>query len=292
MKYTLTLSLIAVIHLTGSAQQSDVPVIQFQNTLIQTNPATAGLNYKRALNAVYHLGKLRYGHYNVSTNINYAARLDSSRSAIGISYMIDNWYELERTQAVLVHYAHHFRIGASSVLSVGVSGGVRLQKYDYYWIAAQTPNDPLLPSNVNQAQFQCNLGIAFHRKNLNTGVSVTQINSPKYKIGKNTTQTVAPDYWVFADYTFQLPANFELRPQIQVVTDGVRLRPYTSLMAIYNKCIWAGANYAYGPYFGGMAGVDIRQKIRIGVSYSLHQSEPHTRPDGQMFEVVLAYLLK
>jgi len=295
MKKKLALSLISFLHIIGYSQQSDVPVILFQNTLIQTNPATVGLNYKQALNAVYHQDHL-ISDYNVSANLNYAVRPDSARYGIGLSYMYDNWYDYgikdERTQVLLLHYAHHFRLGGSSVLSIGVSGGVRFQKFDYYWIVSQSPTIPLLSSNEKQARFQCNAGIALHLKNFNTGFSVTQLNSPKYNIDKNSYTIVKPDYWFFADYTFVLPARFELKPQLQVVTDAAEVQPYTSLMVTYNKRFWAGANYAPDLYAGGMAGIAIREKYRIGMVYGTYNSKLYNSKIGRMFEVVLAFVLK
>lgn len=206
--------------------------------------------------------------------------------------MYDNWYTSARTQVLLMHYARHFRLGKESVLSFGISGGLRSEKFNYFWIASNSPSDPLLPDNEKQRRWQWNAGLAFHSRNLNVGFSVTQLNSPKYQIGKNSYLIAKPNYWFFADYTIVLPARFELKPQLQIVTDATKIRPYASLIATYNKRVWAGGIYAPELYTGGMAGIDIYKKYRIGFMYGTYKNKAHYKHTGKMFEVLLAFFIK
>lgn len=268
--------------------QSDVPITQFWNTLMQTNPATAGLNYRHAAHAVYHRDGYNYN-TNYGINLDYGMRLDSINSGIGITYAF-NLSPNVGSHQFLAHYAYHFHL-KGSILSLGASAGVRALYQAS--LASHPPAGSSFQDDYASSGFQFNAGIAYHWKNLNAGISSTNMNSPSlsYRDGHGTVR-FAPIYWFFADYTFQLPANIQLRPQFQAMNNGTTYWNTFSLMAIWNKQVWAGVNYNNHVYFSGMAGVDIREKYRMGVSYGQSSSGVPGWGTSRSVEVVLAYLLK
>jgi type IX secretion system PorP/SprF family membrane protein len=269
---------------------------QFWNTQLQTNPATAGMNYR--YNAYLTYDNQRFNPGQINANAGYAMKIDRIKSGVGISYAYRN-YSFDHTQAAMLHYAKHFQLGAS-LISVGAAGGVRTYSADWDKL---TYGDMIMDSTVIQTStrprgtydpaLDVSAGIAYQWNELNVGFSVTQLNSPRFGDTENGfINSTVPLYWFSADYTFQLPAKIDLRPQYQLATDGKWTTHQASLMAVYNKRLWAGINYRSEKTIGGMIGYDIREKFRLGAGYNFTKSQLNNGTTYGSVQVVLAWTVK
>jgi type IX secretion system PorP/SprF family membrane protein len=288
---TLLVSLLLPAALCG---QQTVPFAQFWVTQLQTNPATAGLDYKHHAYMTYNSAD--FGDQ-LNANAAYAMKINRINSGVGVSYSFDASNRgTQYSQAALLHYAYHFDLGQST-LSLGASGGVRFYALDWDkmtygdLIAPQTPNDPLLPTrNDHDASFDASTGIAYKWKDLHAGFSITQFDQ-LFVRNENSLFNAVPLYWLSADYTFHLPAKIDLRPQYQVMTDHITFHHMGSLTATYANKLWISANYRHDYSFGGMIGYDIKERYRMGFGYNLLEVGLLSKRQSS-FQIVLAYLLK
>jgi len=300
MKKCLITTCIVTTGFMGLAQY-DAPITQFQSTLMQTNPAMTGYRNKHEANVLYQdqPGNRHYSDYR-SVNANYAMRLDSINSGIGVSYSY-NEDGFSSTHTAMLHYAYHFR-WRNSGLSLGASAGVRTLSYNTDWIAPQTPNDPYLISGEFVPQLNLNTGIAYHWKDLNVGFSVTQVNEPKFKDRhSNLRFDLAADYWLFADYTFHLSPSFELRPQVQFSRNSMYWNSaLLSVIASYEKKLgidtkfFLGVNCDPKRYVGPMIGIGIdRFRLTGSYNFDIVSNDPfYYDMNNTSVEIGLSYQIK
>jgi type IX secretion system PorP/SprF family membrane protein len=276
---------------TGNAIGQQEPAItQFWSTYASTNPATTGLFYKHAANAHYRNQWDGVNGAPNTLNLNYAMRLDAIRSGVGIAYRHDA-IGFNRQHKFLVNYAYHLKL-KETVLSFGAAGGIEFFRIkNDFFIPPTTINDPSLPSsNSKDATFTSNIGIAFHSKVLNAGISCTQLNAPKFLLS-GSTYSAARHYWFFLEHHHEFTDDLSIQPRIQIVTDGVKNTYMASLMAVLYKNWWFGANYSVDQYIGGMLGYDFFGRYRIGYGYDYTTNKLSNASKGT-HEIVLSYLIK
>lgn len=263
----------------------------FWNQYMHTNPAMTGAIYKHQANAQWRNQWTKVNGAPTTLWLNYAMKLDSINSGIGVSYEYDV-IGFNKQHTALVSYAYHIPI-KKMVLSLGVSAGTCSIVFDTQgMIFPQNQNDPNMP--VGQTFFQGDLGIALHGEKWNAGVSSTQL-SGYFNRGKSYNPT--PHYWLFGDYTFHLGENWRLTPRFQLGTDLIKAFTTTALIASY-KNLWFGAtglNVYSGNGFelGPMIGYDIVGKFRLGYTYEFGINTAfQSLKNNATHEILLSYQLK
>ncbi len=291
MKQLNTLLFAILCLFAGNAIGQQEPAItQFWNTYASTNPATTGLFYKHAANAHYRNQWDGVNGAPNSLNVNYGMRLEKIKSGIGVVYRHDA-IGFNRQHKFLANYAYHLKL-KETVLSFGVAGGVELLSIKKSAFITPTPvNDPSIPTpGGRDAAFTSNVGIAFHSKVVNAGISCTQLTAPKFLLNTST-YSATRHYWMFLEYHHEFTDNLSIQPRIQIVTDNVKSTYMASIMAVLYQKLWFGVNYSVDNYIGGMIGYDFQGKYRIGYSYDYTTSKLSTVSKGT-HEIVLAYLIK
>lgn len=275
------------INLVAFSQQA-MSTTQFWSTNLHNNPAVAGLNYRHEANALY---RNQWDGVNGAPNglfVNYSAKVDKIHGAAGISYDLDA-IGFNRQHTVLAHYAFHLPI-KSSILSFGVSAGTMTLGIKPDWVPPTTSSDPALPQESTRTDFTSNVGVAFHAPQWNAGFSISMLNEPFFRMANNVKFNTVRHYWLYADYTYNVTDHFSLKPQIQFITDAVKITHNACVRAqIWN--FWTGITYSHENYVGGIIGYDFKGKYRIGYGYDITTNKLSSVSKGS-HEIVLSYLLK
>ena len=296
IRFFITL-LTGLILSTNSNAQQEPRSAFFWNNYMHTNPAMTGSVYK-------HHANVQWRNQWVNTNgapttlwLNYAMKLDSINSGVGVSYEYDV-IGFNKSHTALLSYAYHLPI-KNMFLSFGASAGVKTMKIkgtDFIF-SSQAPQDPLFfeDRQLNPV-FQCDFGLALHAENWNIGLSATQLNGSKFRDPYFPLKN-EPHFWLFADYTFSLGEKWKLTPRLQSYTDGNRICSSLALIAEFNDNLWFGVagsipsnggRYAIGP----MIGYDIVGKFRIGYTYEFWFSNSPSLYNDGTHEIILSYQLK
>ncbi|WP_343634506.1 PorP/SprF family type IX secretion system membrane protein [Fluviicola sp.] len=298
MKLRTVILLSALFTTLFSFSQQEPTSTLFWNNYLHTNPAMTGAVYKHQANVSwkdYPLVKpFASMPYEQTIFANYAAKIDKINSGIGASYRYDSQGFLQM-QTALLSYAYHIPI-KSMFLSIGASGGIKTFNY-----TLPDPSDPNMVSKTWRLSpaFTTDFGIALRHEKWNVGLSTTQWNRPVFHVK----DSVGYDYrffahfWLFADYRFDLGANWSLTPRAQVVMDNIDFATNIQLMAAWKQNLWFGAGaqlsgtnlYAINP----MIGYDIKGKFRIGYTALIRTNKtPFTYFKTLTHEVVLGFMLK
>lgn len=178
-------------------------------------------------------------------------------------------YNIESSLLIKANYAYDFQVLETSILSFGVSAGTTFYKNslsDYEISDAIDPNFEF-PADIKFNSLDGNAGVFLHSPRLSTGLSLTfkkQIDGGggftfptiltgvlAYRIINNDVLIITPNFMV--DYVSN---HFSSIPGLQLE---------------YKNIVWGGyQNFDFKDLHAIMLGVDIKQKIRIGCSYSFN----------------------
>lgn len=273
-----------------SFSQQDPRAGFFWNQYMHTNPAMTGAVYKHHANAQWRNQWTKVNGAPATLWLNYAMKLDSIHSGVGVSYEYDV-IGLNKQHTALASYAYHIPLN-KLFFSMGVSVGSLTMLFDKTGFT--DPNDPALP-NSSQTFFRGDLGIAIHGERWNAGLSGTRLNG--YFTRKSNGYDITPHYWVFGDYTFQFGENWKLTPRVQLGTDLLKSFSTVALIAGY-KNLWFGttvlnATGGNGFELGPMIGYDIVGKFRLGYTYEFGVNTSFDALEGNAtHEIILSYQLK
>lgn len=295
LKQTWITTTFLVVFLHVSNAQQEPRSAFFWNNYMHTNPAMTGAIYK-------HQGNIQWRNQWTKVNgapttlwANYALKLDSINSGVGVSYEYDV-IGLNKSHTALLSYAYHIPI-KKMFLSVGASGGLKTMRLDASELVFSTPEPAYETRNYNPV-FQCDFGMALHAEKWNVGVSVTQLNRAKFK-DPYLPYNNAAHLWVFADYTFTLGEKWALTPKLQSYTDWKQLCSTVALQATWKERLWFGATATSGGYsfngfeLGPMIGYDIAGKFRVGYTYEFGiRTTFNGIKNNGTHEIILSYQLK
>lgn len=288
----IQLVIFLVLSIFSNAQQ-DPRSSFFWNNYMHTNPAMTGAIYRHHANAQWRNQWTKVNGAPTTLWLNYAMKLDSINSGIGVSYEYDV-IGLNKQHTALASYAYHIPI-KKMFLSLGISAGIVNISFNSKDFVFNDPNDPIIPSS-NQTFFRGDLGIALHGEKWNAGLSCTKLNG--YFTRSSGPYDLASHYWLFGDYTFQIGESWKLTPRTQVGTDLKATYSMVALTAFW-KNLWFGATAANlhtgrGFELGPMIGYDIVGKFRIGYTYEfgINTNLSSVLQNNATHEIIFSYQLK
>jgi len=271
MRYLITLVLFSF---SAAAIAQQEPLISmFWNNYAYFNPAMSGLEYRHQASVNY---RNQWNGVNGAPNSilgGYNAKIDRIHGGAGIYGMYET-IGYNRVSKGLLNYSFQFKTGEEAVFSAGLGAGFRHLADNGSHFSQQSAS--YIP---DQTSLNVNAGVAFHWRNLNAGVSITDFTS------------IYNQFWIFADYLFDLSPNFGLRPAVLVRADGAGGFSEFTLRGIVKQHYWIGVNFNPDRHIGGMIGWDIKGKFRVGYTYEHTLGYLSTTSKGT-HEAVLGILLK
>jgi type IX secretion system PorP/SprF family membrane protein len=265
--------------------QEDLRSVMFWNNYGHYNPAFSGLTHR-------HLGTVSYKNNNSdfgSSNMimaGYGTAIKALHGGLGVNYMYDhvNYGQgvVTGIQKLNLNYSYHISVGDSGTLAVGLGVGFTTFHNNYREILGSS-----MPFAEKGSTFDLNAGLMYVNRKWMLGISSTRINEPTYS---HLDFKERSTFHLMSAYTFNLGTRFELKPQLLVSASRYETAFNLNLMTTYKKQIWLGASC--GTRMASvMAGWDIREKFRIGYSFSYNWDRvPNSTYNGH--EVVLGILIK
>lgn len=292
-------SLIALFLTFNLTAQQEPVYSQYWNNYMNSNPAMTGANYKHAASVLWKdswVEEYSWLPRQTTLTANYAMRLDSIRSGVGLSYRYDAW-GYSRTQTCMASFAHHIPLG-DMILSMGVSAGIT--KYEFNGAIFMTTTGPQSPRISNNPQFTTDVGLALRHEKWNVGLSVTQLYPAKFEAENvGFVYELAPHAWLFADYTFDLGSNWKLTPRTQLTADENYITDNFGVTATtLNGNLWFGVQSRNlflknsNKWICPVIGYDFYGKYRIGYAMNISTDSNPYEHNHIYHEVNLSFLLK
>jgi type IX secretion system PorP/SprF family membrane protein len=281
-------------------------VSYFMYDYARTNPGSLGSSDMVCATLIQKSAFMNFPGHPVDyyANIEMPFNLLGAKHGVGISFLNDiignyNNFNLK------LGYAFRFNVG-DGTLGIGVSGSFIQNKLDGTWVGTPT-YDPSTDPNIPDAKSDgkgvgISAGLFYKADDIYFGASVLNAYAPdiEYKgtSGSTTTGTTTakeilrPHYYVTSGYYLQLtnPA-FELRPAINLYSDGTIVTFDLNTTLTYNKKIWGGVSYRAGSAVIGMMGITILDGLKVGVAYDFQTSDLNRYSNGSL-EVLVNYCFK
>jgi type IX secretion system PorP/SprF family membrane protein len=226
-------------------------------------------------------------------------------SGVGLTF-INDVLGYEKNYGMSAAYAYRMDIkNGDAKLGIGVSAGFLNKSMN---VTSDDPNNPsgwvtpedapgtdaAIPNTKESAMtFDLGFGLYYKAEKLYLGLSSTHITQSKLKYSKGK-PSYTRNYFLTAGYDITLPnPSFELLPSVLIVTDGrTSVFDFNSII-VYNKRVWGGVSYRLKTAIIGMVGIELKNGINIGYSYSFetfdvmrYNSGSHEIRIGYCFNVV------
>lgn len=225
-------------------------------------------------------------------------------SGVGIRLVNDKTGQLQTT-AVSLSYAYHVKINKTTILSIGVSGGMAYQALDGSKLIAPQGsyegivdhNDNYLPETlVSDIIPDLNSGIVLKSKKFELGISALHLLGQAFEYPTSAGSTsiqYSPTGYVYLSYLQKLGSNFHLRPTVLLKSDDIESMADVNLLLDYKNNLILGASFR--GYLANqtdaviiIAGWNISERLGINYSYDITLSGLSAVSQGS-HELTIAY---
>ncbi len=295
------LSLFALGIFKAEAQQ--IPVLnQYVFNPYLYNPARAGETDFNRISLHHRSQWVEMPDAPITNILTYDMPLRGSNVGIGGMIFSDETHIINNYGAQ-ISYAYHipFNDDKTHRLSIGVSGGILNQRFDFLKANTETEVDPvLLNETENTVTIDLAAGINYKNGGLNIGFSAPQVlgNSLAYREPTNTENvklSLERHYLLSASYLHKF-GKISLEPVVLGrFVQGLPFRLDGNLVLGYNDMVWIAGGYRSGTDLGTAAGISgsvaVRAKERFTISYTFETpGDSENRSDlGNSHEFGVSY---
>jgi type IX secretion system PorP/SprF family membrane protein len=218
-------------------------------------------------------------------------------SGVGLTFM-DDRLGFEKNMSFNLSYAYRLELGKGK-LGIGLNIGLLSRALNGKWVIPDSDNhipasqDPSIPDEqVTSTTFDMGLGLFYSADKLYAGFSTTHLLEPTVDFGSGALMHMQRHYYATAGYLLKLSNPvFELQPSIFAKSDGASFQMDVNMLLLYNKRFWGGVSYRLGDAVAVMAGTELPNGLRVGISYDFTTSAIGAYSNGTV-EFMLGYNLE
>ncbi len=262
------------------------------------NPAYAGLDNSLSITGVYR--KQWAGLEGSPSNQNLNAHLPWYYLGGAIGIQLDNdILGAERNTQISMAYAYHLKLSRTSILSIGLDGGVVQKTLDGNQLRAPegtfdpegnliSHNDNFIPQGIESAIAPtARAGVYFQSKNIEIGISANQLpelTADFNTIGVTKFQFLRNYFAIFA-YNLEVSDNLALKPSVYFKSDLTEHQLDFSIIGRYNGNIFGGVSfrgYSQNTLDSVVftAGLKVSEKVTVAYAYDLTLSNLSSVSNG------------
>lgn len=218
-------------------------------------------------------------------------------SGVGLTFT-DDRLGFEKNMAFNLSYAYRMEIGEGK-LGIGINVGLLSRALNGKWVIPDSEihipasQDPAIPDEqVTSTTFDMGLGVFYNTDNFHAGFSTAHLLEPTVDFGSGAMMHMQRHYYATAGYLFKLSNPiYEVLPSVFAKSDGASYQADVNVMVLYNKRFWGGVSYRLGDAVVVMAGTELPNGLRVGISYDFTTSAIGAYSNGTV-EFMLGYNLE
>jgi type IX secretion system PorP/SprF family membrane protein len=279
--------------------QQDPQFTQNMYNLLAFNPAVAGSQGMLSATAINRQQWMGFDGNPKTTlfSVHSPVKPFGISSGAGLTFM-DDRLGFEKNMGIELHYAYRMDLAGGS-LGIGVNAGLLSKALNGKWVIPDSDNhipasqDPAIPDEqVSTMAFDLGLGLFYNTDRLYAGVSVAHLHQPLIDYGSGAMTRMVRHYYGTVGYLIKLPNPvWEIQPSLYFKTDGASSQIDVNTMVIYNKKFWGGVSYRLGDAVAFMAGTELTNGMRVGISYDFTTSAIGAYSNGTV-EFMIGYNLE
>lgn len=218
-------------------------------------------------------------------------------SGVGLTFT-DDRLGFEKNMSFNLNYAYRLELGEGK-LGIGLNIGLLSRALNGKWVIPDSEihipagQDPSIPDEqVTSTTFDMGLGFFYNTDKFYAGFSTAHLLEPVVDFGSGAMMNMERHYYGTAGYLFKLPNPiFEIQPSLFAKSDGASFQADVNVMLLYNKRFWGGVSYRLGDAVVVMAGTELPNGLRVGISYDFTTSAIGAYSNGTV-EFMLGYNLE
>lgn len=214
---------------------------------------------------------------------------------VGVAFHTDKTGPLRRS-GLTGSYAYHLPLTRTINLAAGAAVGLIRNSLNSTELEFTNPNDPLIGSgNLNNNQFDLNLGLWLYARNFSVGVAAAQLleGAGSFRTPEDNRAAfgLQRHYFITGSYRLEPTETLDIIPSVMVkLASPSPASIDASVRAIYDERFWVGASYRHKDALVGMVGVYISPLLDVSYSYDATLSSINRVSSGT-HEVVLGFKL-
>ncbi|MGK0387725.1 MAG: type IX secretion system PorP/SprF family membrane protein [Maribacter sp.] len=298
----ITIILFVAYSFVADAQQ--IPVLdQYMFNPYLYNPARAGDSGFGNLNMTNRLQWVEMPDAPLTNIVSFDMPLKNENVGIGAMLFSDETHLINNYGAMFT-YAYHIAFSETKDhrLSIGLSGGVLNQRFDYLKGNVEEEIDnALLNETENTINFDFSAGINYHFKGLNVGFSVPQILNNKLEYREpanleNVAFSLERHYLVSASYKAYIAGKFSVEPLLLArMVKGLPVQLDGNVLLGYNDMVWLGVGYrsvnsiSNASAMHASVAVRVKERFNVAYTYETHLSSQARGDLGNSHEFTVGY---
>jgi len=275
--------LLALFMYSQISAQTDVQISYFMNNELSFNPSFAGAN--EGLQASLLARQQWIGFDKAPATQTFHADYQSKFGGIGM-YVINDGLGYESSTHAKLLYAYKIDLAENTSLSAGLGAGIYSRKIDgsefIYQGEEVDPNGVYgIESNLKPT---FDLGVHLSHKNMILGFSATHLTQ---SLSSSDFVNLPRHYYGYFQYEYDQSEKLSLVPTVYVKSGGYITQVETNCNAYFNNKFWLGATYRFNESAVFLAGLIIKEKIKIGYAYDFSVGAVSPYSDGN-HEIILS----
>jgi type IX secretion system PorP/SprF family membrane protein len=285
--FILILGVISVI--TVSAQQ-DPQFSQNMFNKLANNPGFAGSRGNIATSVLHRSQWMGFGSDGgaaASTqNFSIDAEIPFLNGGVGLNIVKDKIAQFNNL-GLQASYAYRTELGIGQI-GMGMSVGMFQSSVDGDFNPSQSGDIAIPLSTVQGSKLDLGAGVYFNTQDMYIGLSSAHMTEPVVDWSDGKRYPLARHYFLIAGYYHELNPVLSLNPSIYLKSDGATSQLDINTNLIYNNKMWGGVSYRLDEGLILLAGMNVNEDLRFGVSYDVTMANPM----GNSLEVMLGYNFK
>lgn len=289
--YILSVCFFGIV-VAAQCQQRPIQSLYMFDPLL-LNPAYAGTHVQLSATSIYR---------NQWINLDGAPRTFTTsvhsgfrKSKVGVGLIIANdQIGIHNDLSVYGVYAYHINLGRSTMLSMGLQGGVNDFRSDYNKLKLKDSNDPNLNGVLQKFNPNVGAGLYLRHKYLVAGFSVPYMINNKVQDITNV-QSYSRQrryYYATLGWMYRLSDNVQVFPNL--LARFQERAPFTidlnSTIVFYKK-VGLGVSYRLNDSVMGLFQLQLNDNFHVGYAYDFTTSELNQFSNGT-HEIMINYRVK
>ncbi|MBC8510684.1 MAG: type IX secretion system membrane protein PorP/SprF [Cryomorphaceae bacterium] len=282
--FILILGVVSVI--TVSAQQ-DPQFSQNMFNKLANNPGFAGSRGNIATSVLHRSQWMGFEGAPSTQNFSIDAELPFLNGGVGLNVVKDNIAEFSNL-GLQASYAYRTELGVGQI-GMGMSVGMYQSGINGGALRSADPTDPVIPSGeVQGSNLDIGTGVYYNTQDFYIGLSSAHMTEPTIEWSDGQEFDLSRHYFLIAGYYYEINPILSLNPSIYLKSDGATSQLDVNTNLIYNNKMWGGVSYRLDEGLILLAGMNLNEDLRFGLSYDVTMMNPL----GNSLEIMLGYNFK
>ncbi len=277
-KYILTL-LLVLVTVSSSQGQQDAQYTQYMYNTMSINPAYTGTRQAMSIVALYRSqwvgldGAPETQTFNIHSPV-------GERVGLGLSLVHDDIGPTSELY-IDIDYSYRLKLGEKRLLSFGLKAGGHFLNVNFAKLNQYVPELMTVDNIENRFSPNFGLGAYYYSPRSYLGISVPNLletkhfyNESQSEISNNYIAKENVTYYLIGGYIFELSPLWKFKPTTLVkVVSGSPIQWDISGNLMFNDQFILGAAFRWSAAFSGMFGVQLSDKMLIGLAYDREITE-------------------